>query len=216
LVNLPEDLCAVLDHEMTIIVRNLAKRYNRNTIFKNLSAQFEQEKTYAILGPNGSGKSTLLKVLAAITDPDEGEITYQIPNYKKEHIYQTVGYVAPYIDIPEEYTFPELLSFHSKFKQPRVQLEEVVALCGLSRFEDTPIKEYSSGMKQRVKLSLVLFFKNLISVYDEPCSHLDKEGFDWYNEHVQNHVKHGLVLIGSNNPEEYKSADVHIDIQSFK
>lgn len=205
-----------LDREMTITVKNLAKRYNRNVIFKGFSAQFEPEKTYAILGPNGSGKSTLLKVLASITDPDEGEIVYQVPNIKKEHIFQTVGYVAPYIDVPEEYTFPELLTFHSKFKASRFALTEIVERCGLSKFVDVPIKEYSSGMKQRVKLSLVLFFKNLISIYDEPCSHLDKEGFDWYNEHVQNHVKHGLVLIGSNNPEEYRSADVHIDIQSFK
>lgn len=201
---------------MTITAKNLAKRYNRNVIFKGLSTRFESNKTYAILGPNGSGKSTLLKVLASMIDPDEGQLIYNLPPPFDRQVYRAVGYVAPYIDIPEEYTFTELLLFHSKFKEAQLPLDQVIDRCGLGRFDDIPIKEYSSGMKQRVKLALVLFFKNLISVYDEPCSHLDKEGFEWFNEHLQNGVQHGLVLIGSNNPEEYKNAHVHLDIQSFK
>ena len=200
---------------MRIIAKNIAKRYNRNVVFKDFSQTFEQGKTYAILGPNGSGKSTLLKTIASMIEPDNGSIDYH-NSFTSQTVFQTLGYVAPYIDIPEEYTFKEIISFHSNFRKPELEADEIIERCELSRFANTPIKEFSSGMKQRVKLSLVLFFKNLISVYDEPCSHLDKEGFDWYNEHVQNHVKHGLVLIGSNNPEEYKSADVHIDIQSFK
>lgn len=149
-------------------------------------------------------------------EPDEGTLTYDLPAPYNKQVYRAVGYVAPYIDIPDEYTFGELLDFHSKFKEAMLKKNDVIDRCGLSKFKMVPIKEYSSGMKQRVKLSLVLFFKNWISVYDEPCSHLDKEGFAWFNEHLQNRVQHDLVLIGSNNTEEYKTATVHMDIQSFK
>jgi len=200
---------------MRIIAKNIAKRYNRNVVFKDFSQTFEQGKTYAILGPNGSGKSTLLKTIASMIEPDNGSIDYH-NSFTSQTVFQTLGYVAPYIDIPEEYTFKEIISFHSNFRKPELEADEIIERCELSRFANTPIKEFSSGMKQRVKLSLVLFFKNFLRIYDEPCSHLDQNGFSWFKQHVKAGAEHSIVIIGSNNPEEYASADLHIDIQTFK
>ncbi|MBI1183964.1 ATP-binding cassette domain-containing protein [bacterium] len=200
---------------MTITVSKLTKRFNRNVIFSDMSCSFPSNSISAILGPNGSGKSTFLRVLAAQLEPDEGSLHY--PEGMNSHnAYQELGFVAPYIDIPEEFSFDELLTFHKKFKSSVLSNDEIIDRCHLLKFRHTAIKEYSSGMKQRVKLSLNLFFDLKLYLFDEPCSHLDKEGFQWFNEHVQALTKKGIVVIGSNNENEYRHAQQLIDIQHFK
>lgn len=205
-----------LSREMTITVKQLQKSYNRTLIFKNLDYVFETGKITAILGPNGSGKSTLLRVLSTQLEPDNGTVEFTNPKINLDMAYQKVGYVAPYIDIPEEFSFKELLEFHSKFKSPLIHINEIINKCMLTPFANKPIKEFSSGMKQRVKLSLNFFFNNSIYLFDEPCSHLDVKGFEWFNNNVCSLTKYGVVIIASNNPEEIKHASQTIDIQHLK
>ncbi|MFY0672572.1 MAG: ABC transporter ATP-binding protein [Bacteroidia bacterium] len=201
---------------MTITVKNLAKKYNRSVIFKGLDYEFQKGIITAITGSNGSGKSTLLRVLSSQLEPDAGNLVYEVADNDHSMVYEHIGFVAPYIDIPDEFSFLELLKFHSKFKQPTLSLDQIITTCFLEHFAKKPIKEYSSGMKQRVKLSLNLFFLNEIYLFDEPCSHLDSNGFNWFNKHLPNLKKHGTVIIASNNKEEIKHASQSIDIQQFK
>lgn len=202
--------------EMTITVKNLAKKYNRSVIFKDLNYEFPKGTITAITGSNGSGKSTLLRVLSSQLEPDSGEIIYGIANNDHSKVFKHIGYVAPYIDIPDEFTFKELLEFHLKFKTPLIRIDEIVSKCFLENFANKPIKEYSSGMKQRTKLALNLFFMHDIYFFDEPCSHLDVNGFVWFNDNLPNLSQYGTVIIASNNKEEIKHAIQSIDIQDFK
>ena len=201
---------------MTIIANELTKRFNRNVIFKNFTYTFSKGEVTAVLGPNGSGKSTLLRVLSGQLEPDEGSLSYFNGESTSDNIFQSLGFVAPYIDVPEEFTFKELLAFQRKFKHSELSNEEIIDNCHLRKFQDTSIKEFSSGMKQRVKLSLNLFFEHKVFIFDEPCSHLDKEGFDWFNAYLAKIAKKGIVIVGSNNPNEYLCAKQFVDIQDFK
>lgn len=205
-----------LSQEMTITAKNLSKKYNRSFIFQGLNHEFQKGSIIAVKGPNGSGKSTLLRVLSSQLEPDSGELVFDLSDNDHSKVYDHIGYVAPYIDIPDEFTFKELLEFHSKFKHPFKAIDEIVKLCFLEKFENTPIKEFSSGMKQRAKLSLNLFFRHDIYLFDEPCSHLDANGFKWFNDHLPNLREFGTIVIASNNKDEIKHAVQSIDIQEFK
>lgn len=206
----------VLSQEMTIIANNITKRYNRNVIFKDFSFQFDNKRISAILGPNGSGKSTLLRILSSQLEPDSGSLSYFDGKVLADKIFKHIGYVAPYIDIPEEFTFNELLSFQKKFKSSSLSNDDIIDKCHLLNFKDTCLKEFSSGMKQRAKLSLNLFFNHEIYLFDEPCSHLDKEGFAWFNANIQELKGNGTIVICSNNSDEYLHAEQFVDIQDFK
>ncbi|MCB0737316.1 MAG: ATP-binding cassette domain-containing protein [Bacteroidetes bacterium] len=190
----------------------IGKRFNRNWIFRNLNAEFNGEPT-VILGPNGSGKSTLLRIIAGQLETDEGEID----GIKNDH-YKHVTYCAPYIDVPDEFTFEELLHFQSKFKsfRPNYNAHVIIEKCGLTQHSDKSIKHFSSGMKQRVKLSLAFFFESKYLLLDEPTSHLDETGISWYQEIFAEMENSSQIIVGSNTPHEYANCHQKIALTNFQ
>jgi energy-coupling factor transporter ATP-binding protein EcfA2 len=71
-------------------------------------------------------------------------------------------------------------------------------------------------MKQRVKLSLNLFFQLKAHLFDEPCAHLDQAGYAWFNHHVSKVSPDSAVVIASNDPAEYLHAKEEIRMEQFK
>jgi ABC-type multidrug transport system ATPase subunit len=198
---------------------NLGKRYNREWIFRNFNYRFEQGKTYAITGPNGSGKSTLLHVLWGQLPQSIGVVEYSIDSVKTpvEEIYKHVSIAAPYLDLIEEYTLNELIRFHFSMRKIRegFHTSDVLDLLELSHAKDKPLSNFSSGMRQRVKLGLALFTQSALIFLDEPFTNLDQSAIEWCKKQI-GLVKDGTFFIASNNPEEYTYADVILNIQDFK
>lgn len=190
----------------------MGKRFNRKWIFRQFDWSFEKGVDYAVLGPNGSGKSTLIRVLSTQLGADEGSINYPIP---AKQMYSHINYTAPYIDIPEELSFNELLKFHKRFREARVAIKDIPSRCGLNKAADFPIKEFSSGMLQRVKLSLSLYFKADLILFDEPCSHLDTTGFEWFREE-RKILSSDITIIASNTEKEYEGCRELIEIMEYK
>ena len=60
--------------EKLLRISNLNKSFKGRKIIKELNLEIEKGKIIGLLGPNGSGKTTLLKMLAAISQPNSGEI----------------------------------------------------------------------------------------------------------------------------------------------
>src|SRR5687768_15311947 len=146
---------------MTISVSNLGKRFNREWIFHGLTTKFSAGNVYAITGPNGSGKSTLMQVLWGQVPASMGNLQYQIDGNSVpiEEAFQYLSIATPYMDLLEEFTLQEQVDFHFKFKgcEEGLNAEQVMEKMGLLAAANKPIKQFSSGMKQRVKLGLALF-----------------------------------------------------------
>lgn len=201
---------------MEIEAEGIGKKFGKEWIFKNLSHSFKENSTIAVTGPNGSGKSTLLKVLSTYSPPTRGKLYFKSGGVLQEndHIQLKINYVAPYLNLVEELTFPELLHFHSSFKQATIGLKEILNETGLP--EGKPIAEYSSGMKQRVKLSLGFFFESAALFLDEPTTNLDSDGVKWFHRHLENHVGKKMIIIASNIASEYVACDEILEISKFK
>src|SRR5687767_2913768 len=103
---------------MTITLNNVWKSYENEWVLRDLSIEFLDARSYAILGPNGSGKSTLLQLLAGNVSPSRGEIKYTKGDKKipVEEIYRYIGFSSPYMELPEDLTLRELMTFHGGFK----------------------------------------------------------------------------------------------------
>jgi len=166
---------------MQIDVKGLGKRYNKQWVFRHLDYQFNYNASYAITGPNGSGKSTLLQILSGFFPPSEGTISYQrkdAETIKEEAFYNHFDIVTPYLELIEEFTLQEFIEFHFKFKKVKVglSLDEVVYRMYLDQDRNKLIKNFSSGMKQRLKLGIAFFSQSPICFLDEPTSNLDEKG----------------------------------------
>jgi ABC-type multidrug transport system ATPase subunit len=203
---------------MNITLTNLGKRYNRDWIFRHLDYTFSGGKKYAITGPNGSGKSTLLQIVAGAVSHNEGAIGYTINNQStsSEDIHQQLSLAAPYMELIEEMTAKELLEFHSTFKSLRLPIDEIIAIVGLSKATNKQIRYYSSGMKQRLKLAQAFFSETPILCLDEPTTNLDAAGIALYDQLIDQYTNSRMVLISSNDEQEYKCCDEVIKMEDFK
>lgn len=209
----------IINNLISVEAKELGKRYNQEWIFKNFNFTFHQGKTYAITGPNGSGKSTLLQVLWGQLPMTKGAIDYSIHsvNIPVEEIYKEVTIAAPYLDLIEEYTLNELICFHFSLRKLRDGLSEpdILDLLELTHAKDKEIGNFSSGMRQRVKLGLALFTQSSLVFLDEPFTNLDRTAIDWYEKQLAL-LSNVIVFIASNDPEEYPHATDIIRISDFK
>ena len=205
---------------MKIELINIGKKFNNEWIFKNLNYEFCSGKKYAITGFNGSGKSTLLQVVAGLIPSTIGELIYTQAGsvILSENAYKSLFITAPYIDLVEEFTLTEALDFHVKFKpfSDGINKGEFLELVYLTKEIAKPIKQFSSGMKQRLKLGLAFFTRADAIFLDEPTTNLDEQGIQWYLDMVSKLEPTKLVIISSNDKREYNFCDETLAIHDYK
>jgi ABC-type multidrug transport system ATPase subunit len=202
---------------MTIALTDLGQKYGPQWLFSGLTYTFAPGQRYAITGHNGSGKSTLLKIIAGMQPPTTGQVSYQLgPRaLAAEQVFGQVAFAAPYLDLIEEMTLVEAVAFHRRFKPLRLPDAELIEHLGLAPFRQRLLKQFSSGMKQKVKLGLALYSQSQLLLLDEPTANLDRANTDWYLGEIQQ-APQALVLIGSNQPEEYQNCHEIVDVPQFK
>ena len=206
---------------MKIVLEHISKRFQKYWIFKDVNYAFSAATATALLGPNGCGKSTLLRITAGMQSPSLGKMHFHDSNDKiivPEKVFSHVTFCAPGQELVEELTLREFFDFHFSFKRPLpgLSIDNIVRLTGLKDAIDKPIGDYSSGMKQRVKLAQAIFSDTPALLLDEPCTNLDQQGVEQYREWMQKYGKDRLVVVASNDPREYFFCRQQIAIEGYK
>lgn len=225
---------------MRISLTDAGKRYNREWIFRHFTQEFSSGQRWAITGPNGSGKSTLLQVIAGATELSEGgmqvyagtsHVESSIPvtgttspatadtsKNIKEQLYRHIALAAPYLELIEEMTALEFLSFHGGFKPFINNLSpvQVLDIIQLSHASNKQIRYYSSGMKQRLKLGQCILSDASFLLLDEPCTNLDQTGIDLYHQLIRDYAGERCVIVSSNDQVEFSFCDQVVDITRWK
>lgn len=202
---------------MNINAQEIGKKFGTEWIFKNFTYQFQQGKSYAAVGNNGSGKSTLLKTLAGMIPTNTGELHYQ-QNQRQipaELFFKHLSFAAPYIELIEEFSLLEIIRFQAHFKPFLFSHQEIADRLGLTNPEK-PIRFFSSGMKQKLKLALALYADCEILFLDEPTSNLDAANTDWFLREIVPLLSQRLIIIGSNQIHEYAFCDHIISLLDYK
>lgn len=196
------------------------RRYNRNWIFRHLNLTLGSASSLAILGPNGSGKSTLIQLLAGYLSPSEGVIRFENAGKEVEStsFYKHISLAAPYIELLEEFSFPEQLAFSMRLKGSfnGHTAEYLIERSGLAKAGSRPIKQFSSGMKQRVKLLLACAAESSVVLLDEPLTNLDQQGTEWYQQLVSDFGNDRCIIVASNNMAEYAFCKDRLLIEDYK
>lgn len=161
-----------------------------------------------------------MQILWGQMPPSTGSIAYS--NTKGEievdTVYKHVSVATPYMDLIDEFTLSEQLRFHYKLRRSRFDLSprQVLAELDLENYGNQYIGNFSSGMKQRVKLGLAMMTLSDAVFLDEPGTNLDERAFGWYRDMLARMPSDTLVFIASNQAREYPEDAIRIDLTTVK
>lgn len=158
---------------------------------KDVSFQIRRGEAWGIVGRNGSGKSTILKAVSGILKPWKGSITVN-------------GSIAPLIELGagfdgnltarENIFLNGCILGHSE-KYMKEHFDEIVEFAGLEKFLDSPIKNYSSGMKARLGFAVATSVKPDLLIVDEILSVGDFRFRKKCEQRIQEMLDRGTTLL---------------------
>ena len=204
---------------MKLIVENIGMKFGEKRIFQNINFELSPGKSAAIVGPNGSGKTTLVRIISGLLRPTIGKVKYIEDN---EHIavqnfHKDLGLVGPYLQLYEELTAKENLTFFAKIKRishPEEKIKSLMERMNLTGREDDQVKTYSSGMRQRLKYIFALLGDPKILILDEPTSNLDSDGIDRVYTIMNEQKEKNILLIATNDQSDLKYGDFQVEVTS--
>jgi heme exporter protein A len=203
-----------------IIIRseNIKKTFNRRIVFDKVNFEISSKDGLGIIGKNGSGKTTLIKVIAGLFEPSAGKIKYYLKEKQvaSDEIFKHIGYVAPYLNLYDEFTALENLIIFDKIrnlKNPPELYKKILEKVNLLERKDDYLRTFSSGMKQRLKFAFAIIGNPDILILDEPSTNLDPEGIKMMNIIIQEYrFDEKMVIIATNDAEDLTYCNYLIDL----
>ena len=135
-----------------------------------------------VLGPNGAGKSTLMRILATLTKPSSGRVTWDGHDVVREpdRVREALGYLPQDFGVYPNLNALEFLDYLAAAKglEPRAarrRIDKLLELVNLGEARTRPLGGYSGGMRQRVGIAQALLNDPRLLIVDEPTGGLDPE-----------------------------------------
>ena len=155
---------------------DLTKRYGGKTALDHWTMEIARGEIYGLIGRNGAGKTTLLKTILGMCHPDEGNIWYfdgESPEVARHHIGSLIEAPGLYRSCTAR---ENMRRFAILFGGDEAEIDELLALVGLSRAGQKKVAQFSLGMKQRLGIAVAMLGHPDILLLDEPVNGLDPEG----------------------------------------
>jgi len=198
-------------------VHGISKYYSSTLLFRDISFDLGPGEILAITGWNGSGKSTLLRIIAGLVRPSAGqvEMSFRDEPIPKASRRRFLGMVAPALALYDELTALENMAFFCRVRgvaYDRNHCLQLMERVGLTEQAHKLCRNYSSGMKQRLKLAQALLHHPPLLLLDEPGCNLDSKGMKIVEDITLAQRRAGMTVIASNEKREVDYADRVINL----
>ena len=204
-----------------IEVKDLVKRYSKNTAVDHLNFHVQKGQIYGFLGPNGAGKSTTMNMMTGYLAPTEGQILINGYDVAEEPMEarKCIGYLPEIPPLYPDMTVLEYLRFAAELKQvPKnersTEIERVMDETRIKDMENRLIRHLSKGYKQRVGLAQALLGDPEVLILDEPTVGLDPKQIIEIRELIRGLGKKHTVILSSHILSEISSICDHVLIIS--
>ena len=167
---------------MELSIKTISKQYKGNFWGLRDFSLTLSSGVLALLGPNGAGKSTLMRILATITQPTSGSVTWNGMDIIKspDELRAVLGYLPQDFGVYPNLNAVEFLEYIAALKgldrrAARKRITELLEVVNLFDVRNRPLGGYSGGMKQRVGIAQALLNDPQLLIVDEPTVGLDPE-----------------------------------------
>ncbi len=179
----------------------LVKRYPRATALDNLTLEVEPG-IVGLIGPNGAGKSTLIKILLGLLDATSGSASVLGLDTAREGlaIRERVGYMPEYDCLIPGLSGTGMVHYAGQlsgmsFADSMQRTHQVLDYVQLGEARYRPAEQYSTGMKQRLKLAQALVHDPSLLLLDEPTNGMDPAGRVQMLEVIQDLGTAGISVV---------------------
>ena len=205
------------DRPLAIEAQGVGKRHGRQWVLRHLDLDIPAGSSMVLLGANGSGKSSLLRMLCGFDAPSEGAVAWHRGDHAltRYHVPGHMAYCAPDQSLILDLTVREHIEAHRRFRASftGMDTDDVLRLALLEGHPDSRVRDLSSGMRQRLSLSLAFTTASAALFLDEPVSHLDRDGRAWYANLLAEWRRGRTLVVASNhNPEEHPKDSARFEI----
>lgn len=176
---------------------NVNKTFNGDVVaLKNMNLTVNAGDFISLLGPSGCGKSTALRLIAGLSTPSAGKITWAGGQSENDLgvVFQEPT-LMPWATVAQNVWLPFRLKGKS-FNSVKDEIMEALRLVGLEKFLNAYPRELSGGMKMRVSIARAMVTKPRLILMDEPFAALDEiTRFRLNNDLLQLKAKIGCTVI---------------------
>ncbi len=159
-----------------IRVRAVSKFFGDYPALRGVDLEVQPGQVIGLLGRNGAGKTTMLRILAGLSTPTSGEVSFPASGTQASDRRRHVGVVGHGTWIYDELTATENLRFFCSLygvSDPGPVVQRWLRRVGLERFRNSRAAEYSRGMRQRLTIARAFLHEPHILLLDEPWTALD-------------------------------------------
>ena len=189
-----------------IRAENLHKNYGDKRALNGIDFSIESGEIFSLLGPNGAGKTTTIKILTGQLKPTSGsaEIMGRDVLEQRKFLRPRMGVMPEETNLYERLSVRDNLRFFCRLYDAGFKrIEEYLAIVGIADEIDSPVKELSRGMKQKVLLVRSLLHDPEVLFLDEPTSGLDPASAASIHRLLERLNEEGLtILLTSHDMEE--------------
>lgn len=207
-----------------ISVRELTKRYARNTAVDHISFEVEKGQIVGFLGPNGAGKTTTMRMLTCFLPPTSGTATvagFDVLEQPLE-VKKRIGYLPEAPPLYPEMRTTEYLTFVGKLKglsgtDLRERVEAACERCAIADVKNKLLGKLSKGYRQRVGLAQAILHNPDVLILDEPTAGLDPKQINETRELIRGLAgDHTIILSTHILPEVEQTCEKVIIINKGK
>ena len=191
------------ERQLALSIKNITKIYGKKKAADHVSFDIHEGEIFGFLGPNGAGKTTVIKSILRFIYPDEGEVSINGYDTKKDYE-KAMASVGGIVENPEMYvnlSARKNIEMYARIHGniPKERIDEVISEVGLSGRSKDPIRKYSLGMKQRIGLAQAMVHKPKLLILDEPTNGLDPTGIHQLRDVLKKyaHEQKGAVMVSS-------------------
>ena len=183
-----------------LLAERLEKTRGGRAVLRGASLRVQRGESAALIGANGSGKTTLLTLLAGLSKPNGGSLTWDGVDARRQPLTyrRRVGFAAHEPLLYPEWSGRRNLLFFARLggvENARRRVDEELNEAGLALFAETPARFYSRGMTQRLALARVFLRRSKLLLLDEPFSGLDEESRERLLERLRQERERGAALV---------------------
>jgi ABC-2 type transport system ATP-binding protein len=202
---------------MKLVIDSVSKLY-RGKVWglRNVSLSLETG-ILGLVGPNGAGKSTLMRILATITKPTGGQVTWNGSDIVQapDKVRAMLGYLPQDFGVYPNLNVVEFLEYLAAIKgldgrTARQRIDELLQLVNLAGVRKQPLGSYSGGMKQRVGIAQALLNDPQLLVVDEPTAGLDPEERVRFRNLLSDLSGERIVILSTHIVSDVEATATHI------